>query len=283
MREAPVIKIKPPPFREGVGYAMREVGVLVREIFEALPEETQAEVMSLHSYITAKEKGQPRVDELMPIFRSNAYTSGKEIGLFPRIARINHSCRPNASYFWNEQLNRRVVYATRSIDPGEEIFVSYIPLLHSHADRQKRLDQYGFKCSCTACAADAHFQQLSDRRRAEIRQSINDLEKQLTLHPAQTVAAKKKMQRLANESQQLVDTVEEEELADYYAQCYRIAAIFHAQIRDWRSASSWAGKSFQLKMMADANSQETKEMEMLTSRFIANWENGLRDKDAGND
>ncbi|KAF2650783.1 SET domain-containing protein [Lophiostoma macrostomum CBS 122681] len=277
MRETPVIKITPPPLHEGFGHAMREVGVLVREVFETLPKDSQAEIMSLHAYSTTTEQERPDYDELVPIFRCNAYYSGNEIGLFPKIARINHSCRPNTSYFWNEQLNRRIVYATRPIGVGEEIFVSYIPLLQTSTERQKRLDQYGFKCTCAACAADTHSQKSSDRRRVEIRQSINILEEHSAIDVPGIVAGKRKLQILASESRQLVDAVEEEEVADYYSQCYRLAAIFHANIQDWEAASMWARKSYHLKMMADATSPGTKEMELLTTLILATWEKEVKE------
>jgi hypothetical protein len=275
IEEEPVFKITPPPFREGVGYPLSEVGLLVREEFELLSAEIQAEVLSLHAYTTAAEK---TVDELVPIFRSNAYNSGKQIGLFPKIARINHSCRPNTSYFWNERLNRRVVYATRRIEEGQEILVSYIPLLHKHADRQKRLDQYGFKCSCDACAVKPSTLDLIDRRREAIRLGFLELESKLTLDAPDGVAEMKAAQKMAEKSAKVVKLVEEELLADYYANAYRIAAILHARIGEWRSATLWAHKSYQLRLMADRESKETEEMSTLTSRFISGWNDDLRNK-----
>lgn len=281
MQEVPAIKIRPPEFRDGVGYPLDAIGRLAREAFETLSQEMQAEVLSLHAYTTTKERNSSKIDELMAIFRSNAYNTGQEIGLFPKIARINHSCRPNTSYFWNERLNKRIVYATRRIEEGEEFSVSYIPLLHSHDDRQKRLNQYGFKCTCEACAARTDELRTSDSRRKNIRETFIDLEPKLTLDPPESSMAKKNARKMAKDSAKLTKLVEEEGLADYYAQAYRLAAIAHARIEEWEPATLWAHKSYQLRLMADPHADGTKEMQILTSRFIASWNEQVKNKSKG--
>jgi len=278
LQEAPAIKITPPEFRDGVGYPLDTIGLLAREAFEALADDAQAEVLALHAHLFDGEKVKAGNEQLISIFRSNAYNTGKQIGLFPKIARINHSCRPNTSYFWSERLNKRIVYATRRIEEGEEFSVTYIPLLLSQEERQKRLNQYGFKCGCEACAARDEDLETSNTRRKQIRDLFNDLEPKLTLDKPKTVVAKKKAQRMAEEGLQLVQLIEEEGLADYFAQAYRLVAITHARIEDWQPAAMWAHKSYQIRMMADSEAEETKEMEVLLGRFIASWNDSLARK-----
>lgn len=275
LAEAPVLQVRPPPFQNGRGYSLTEMGVFIREAFESLPGDLQSEVLALHAHTTQAEKESPDIDELVPIFRSNAYTTEKHISLFPKIARINHSCRPNTSYYWNKKLGKQVVYATRRIEKGEELSVSYIPLLYTHAERQKRLDQYGFECSCEACVAgDKH----SDRRRHRIRRAFATLEPQLRLDGVESTATSKKTRSLAVESIELVQLVEEEGLADYSARAYRVTAISHAMIASWEQATIYAHKSYQLRLMADPQSEEAKEMEILTKRFISTWNDDLRNR-----
>ena len=276
IQEEPVIKITPPEFRDGVGYPLDAIGMLAREAFESLTDEVQSEVLSLHAHMFDGEKSNADYEQLISIFRSNAYNTGKQIGLFPKVARINHSCRPNTSYFWSERLNKRIVYATRRIEEGEELSVTYIPLLLSQANRQRRLNQYGFQCSCEACAAKQEEMEASDQRRKDIRHAFTDLEPQLTLDAPTTVAAKKKARKMAKEGLKLAQLVEEEGLADYYAQAYRVVAITHARIKDWETAATWAHKSYQIRMMADAHAEETQEIEALTGSFIASWNDSLR-------
>lgn len=276
MREAPILKISPPTFVKGTGYPMSEVSKLVREEFDALSPIEQAEVLSLTYHATPSEK--ETMDELGIIFRTNAYNTKDKIGLFPKIARINHSCRPNTSYYWSDGLNKRIVYATRKIKQGEEFFVSYIPLLLSRTERQKRLDRYGFKCSCEACAQDHAASEASDTRRTTISKAFADFEPQLVLTPPKSQKAIRQARKNAQASRQLAELVLEEGLADYYSKAYRIAAISHARVGDWEPAAIWANKGYELKYIEDPKSPSTLEMHHLTSSFISNWESQLRNQ-----
>ncbi|KAH6629470.1 hypothetical protein C7974DRAFT_394552 [Boeremia exigua] len=273
MREAPILKIDPPDYVRGTGYPMAQVTELVRKEFESLSLDAQEEVMSLTYHATAVEEA--TMDKLGIIFRTNAYNTDEQIGLFPKIARINHSCRPNTSYYWSNKLNRRVVYASRKIKKGEEFFVSYIGLLSTHEERQKRLNRYGFRCTCEACAAEQIVKQVSDKRRVEISKAFTDFEPQLTLDVPKSKSARRQARKNAQASSQLAELVEEEGLADYYAKAYRVAAISHARIEDWQPATLFANKGYKLKHMEDPESPYTAEMYSLTSSFIQSWEREL--------
>lgn len=276
MREAPILKIDPPDYVRGTGYPMALVTELVRREFDNLAPNEQEEVMSLTYHATAAEEA--TMDKLGIIFRTNAYNTDNQIGLFPKIARINHSCRPNTSYYWSNKLNRRVVYASRKIKKGEEFFVSYIGLLSAHEDRQKRLDRYGFKCSCEACAAEKAVRRISDERREEISKAFTDFEPQLTLDVPHSGSARRQARKNAQASSQLAELVEKEGLADYYAKAYRIAAISHARIEAWQPATIFANKGYKLKHMEDPESPYTAEMYSLTSSFIQSWESELKNQ-----
>jgi hypothetical protein len=253
---------------------MSAVTKLVRKEFEKLSDAERNEIMSLTYHATSTEEA--TMDKLGIIFRTNAYNSGDQIGLFPKIARINHSCRPNASYYWSDKLNKRIVYATSKIKKGEEVFVSYIPLLLTQEERQKRLDRYGFRCSCDACAQKRAAKKASDERRITINKAFVDLEPQLTLEPLKTKRARQQARKNAKASLQLTELVHKEGLADYYARAYRVAAISHASVEDWERAAVWANKGYELKFMEDPSSMYTQEMHNLTSHFIANWEGELK-------
>ena len=211
MRETPILKISPPDYVKGTGYPMAAISRLVRNEFKTLSPEEQAEVLSLTFHATPTEE--ETMDKLGIIFRTNAYNTGDKIGLFPKIARINHSCRPNTSYYWSAKLNKRIVYATRKIKEGEEFFVSYIPLLLTHEERQKRLNRYGFKCSCEACTQKGAALAASDTRRQTIDRAFKAFEPQLTLAPPESIAATLQAQSSAKASERLAELVREERLA----------------------------------------------------------------------
>eukprot|EP00929_Paragymnodinium_shiwhaense_P074475 TRINITY_DN38126_c0_g2_i1.p1 TRINITY_DN38126_c0_g2~~TRINITY_DN38126_c0_g2_i1.p1 ORF type:complete len:685 (+),score=114.40 TRINITY_DN38126_c0_g2_i1:173-2227(+) len=95
--------------------------------------------------------------------------------VFPLVARINHSCKPNAllvDVSWEELTGdkpKKCIIALRSIAKGEDITISYLPdeqLLQPRAERQAALDRWGFTCSCSRCldsAGDASVRALSCR------------------------------------------------------------------------------------------------------------------------
>ncbi|KAK8061915.1 hypothetical protein PG994_008281 [Apiospora phragmitis] len=74
-------------------------------------------------------------------------------GVYPIFSRINHSCIPNARYGRNETIKRLTVHVSRDFEEGEQIFVSYLPLLYDNrAKRAGELkESWGFQCYCEAC------------------------------------------------------------------------------------------------------------------------------------
>ena len=78
-------------------------------------------------------------------------TNGFHNGVCLKMSRFNHSCRPNAQYFWNVDTNTRDVRALRKIKQGEEITLSYNSTLSREERRTYLKDQFNFDCSCEAC------------------------------------------------------------------------------------------------------------------------------------
>jgi ketosteroid isomerase-like protein len=275
LSEPAMIHITPPEFRDGVAYPLGDIHTLLQSSFDALSPEKQTEIMSLHAHMTPTENAN---DTLMAIMRSNAYTTGNSIALFPKGARINHSCRPNTSQYWNSELGRRIVYANRHIEAGEELSATYIPLLYGRDARQKRLDQYGFKCACEACALEHDARQASDQRRQDLQKAFAAFEPQLTLSVPQSVAGRRKARNNAEASIQLVEQLEREGLADYYVRAYHIAAVAHARVEEWKPATLWSNKGYETSLLADphARSAGTRELQALTSHLISMWNEALR-------
>ncbi|KAJ4393438.1 hypothetical protein N0V93_002648 [Gnomoniopsis smithogilvyi] len=92
---------------------------------------------------------------ILAIFRSNAFNIGMDRqALFPRIARINHSCIPNAQGNFHEGQGRLNIHATRDIPDGEEVMINYLKETGVTLRRQRQgklLEGYGFDCDCAAC------------------------------------------------------------------------------------------------------------------------------------
>lgn len=93
--------------------------------------------------------------------------------IFPRIARINHSCVANCDHAlnWPSGTLKMEVYATTPISPGEEISIEYTPGLvqRTRAERQSMLQRdFGFECRCRICSESEEKIARSDSRRREV-------------------------------------------------------------------------------------------------------------------
>ena len=218
--------------------------------------------MSLHNFRYEAEHEEN--ENLMTIFRSNAYNTGEDrVGLFPKTARINHSCRPNAGGWWSEKRERKIAFAMRDIEMGEEITVSYIPLLKTTNERQARLKQYGFVCDCDACADDGGG---GDRTRVRIGEWLEDLEGKVGRKSQKLEVSRKR----AEKARKLVDMIEGEGLGDYLARAYHLAAVFLEHADDLAEAVVWAEKEQELLAWVEKDSEET----LASARYLDRLKNG---------
>merc|ERR1712224_1042459 len=88
--------------------------------------------------------------------------SGYDIGevIFPEVSRINHSCLPNLSHNLFLDADGAIsvsVRATRAVEAGEELNISYVPRIDliAVAERRQRLKKnWGFDCGCVRCEAE---------------------------------------------------------------------------------------------------------------------------------
>ena len=82
-------------------------------------------------------------------------------GLYSGQAMLNHSCRPNAEIAFPFNNAMLAVNATSAIEPGEQIFISYLDpcvLERSRHSRNRVLkENYLFSCGCEKC-----FEQKDD-------------------------------------------------------------------------------------------------------------------------
>merc|ERR1712118_477590 len=86
------------------------------------------------------------------------------------MGRVNHSCAPNARGYWDNDMHRELLVASRDIYPGEELHISYIPAYNwPHARRREYLSSaFGFDCCCSLCSLHPALRASSDDRRALI-------------------------------------------------------------------------------------------------------------------
>lgn len=114
------------------------------------------------------------ISNYIGILQTNAISIGSnQLAIFPSLSRINHGCAgaSNSVYNWREKEGVEVVHATRLIEVGEEILISYWDSKRSRSDRQDYLkSHYGFQCTCQTCNLTEEEILESDQRFLKINQ-----------------------------------------------------------------------------------------------------------------
>jgi len=71
--------------------------------------------------------------------------------LFANVARINHSCGPNARASYAPASGAEAIYSVCDIASGEEIEIAYFDLTLNRTRRKTRTEDWNFTCRCRAC------------------------------------------------------------------------------------------------------------------------------------
>jgi len=112
------------------------------------------------------------------IYFTNCYSIGQgsttqfPTAMLPILAKVNHSCRPNAEFSWNEKHGCEDLRAVKDIYKGEELTSCYLDITAQGRitrDERRMLLQkgYGFTCSCEACHMDEQEVEKEDKIRIE--------------------------------------------------------------------------------------------------------------------
>ncbi|WPH04819.1 Hypothetical protein R9X50_00771600 [Acrodontium crateriforme] len=112
---------------------------------------------------------------LLNIFRTNNFDLGTgRQATFSQISRFNHSCIPSAQGNFNTALNKFAIHATRTIDAGEEITLSYLAeqLAGRDSRREKLRVAYGFLCECGVCTTESARARASEVRRVALQDKL---------------------------------------------------------------------------------------------------------------
>lgn len=219
----------------------KDLGAIVR----SLPKESQRAFLSLHN-------NNPGLEPFSNIVRSNAYPLGpsSEVGgLFPLVARINHSCRPNAQHVWLNHKAREAVHAVRKISKGDELTLSYSNGGPSQPRREALKTYFGFDCQCELCSLPASELAASDERlqkAKELDEAVGD-PKTVKLRPEKALA----------DCRELFTIYEDEEIYDLrvprlWYDGFQIAAMHSDQAR----ASAFAQKCIEARTVCEGEDSE---------------------------
>ncbi|KAH7070129.1 hypothetical protein FB567DRAFT_564860 [Paraphoma chrysanthemicola] len=182
--------------------------------------------------------------------------------LFPEIAMLNHDCRPNAAYFWDEQMMTHYVHAIRDIQPGEEITITYIDNEKDRKTRMKRLQKsWGFKCSCSACTANPSLTAESDNRLYQITELARILDNWTPASKATPEVA-----------ELLISLYEQERLDASLATAYKYAAEVHSSFGKKWEAIKYARLSVELSMLDKGfRDGDVREMQKMATNPEMTW------------
>lgn len=187
--------------------------------------------------------------DLLNIFYNNNFsltgTNGRR-AVFPQVARLNHSCVPNAQGNLNTDLpgSQFTIHALRAIADGEEITISYLhDELAVRSARQRRLQEgYGFECACEICSIkdsqERHEQ--SHQRRLKMQEMLAAFSGQQT--------APDDISREFLLTKAVIDTYEQEGLAGReLASLYFAAAGLATELGHISEASALGAKGLQIE------------------------------------
>lgn len=102
------------------------------------------------------------------IFMTNCFDMtdsiyGECCAMYLALARLNHSCTPNAQQTHMPETTEEVLYAVRDIGVGEEINDCYIDLRQCRSYRRESLQEYyRFFCECQGCNLPSEELQKQD-------------------------------------------------------------------------------------------------------------------------
>jgi len=148
--------------------------------FVALSKEEKSKVLSLTRIETVREKSLQlawadlvrenieldfdQFSRLIQIYLTNAFSDG----LWPDLARVNHSCLPNAEVV--RRGKERLLVVVRPVERGEEVTHSYLHSLMGKEARQKVLQsRWGFLCACSLCSLPEPTRVEQEKQRAQFR------------------------------------------------------------------------------------------------------------------
>jgi len=157
----------------------REFKKLARA-FVALSSEEKSKVFSLTKTDTVKEGtlamawADLRRENIELDFRKfcnfiqTYVTNAFSDGLWPDLARVNHSCFPNAEVV--KRGRERYLVVVRPVERGEEVTHSYLHSLMGRDARREVLERrWGFLCDCTLCCLPQSIRLDQESQRARFR------------------------------------------------------------------------------------------------------------------
>ncbi|KAK5651503.1 hypothetical protein OQA88_11957 [Cercophora sp. LCS_1] len=151
--------------------------------------------------------------------------------------------------------------AIRDIHPGEELTISYIDGHLPRKDRQKRLQDWGFTCTCAHCSMSAEQVAESDRRMERIYEIEEDLERMVSTGNIDPTRG-----------DELVKLYEEERFETYIGQALTRAALLHSLVGNETMAVRYANMAWEAMAREYGEwHKDTQAMKLLAEEPTRHW------------
>ena len=114
-----IVKSSPSDFIAG---QLKKLGPKEREAFLSLS------YVNFHSPPGHQDSWVHPEEVALAIFTTNAVAAGEKVGIFPRMARLNHGCSSafNVVYSWREKEEALFIFALRDISRGDVWLISLL-------------------------------------------------------------------------------------------------------------------------------------------------------------
>ncbi|KAK4141698.1 SET domain-containing protein 5 [Dichotomopilus funicola] len=185
------------------------------------------------------EERKKRVPVSEDVMKTNSFVvevQGREyMALFPKIARMNHACKPSAVTRFNSTTLSNTAMAFRDILPGEEITISYSTFgLPSTIRQQNLLSGWGFTCTCDLCTSPPADLAASDKRREKVSRLGQEVIELVSR------GRKEDMQQAVALYSEAVEAVDEEGLVPHLGGHYEVLGRLWGAAGEVEKGREWA-------------------------------------------
>ncbi|PVI04231.1 SET domain-containing protein [Periconia macrospinosa] len=221
---------------------------LLRTAIDQLPKKTKDSFMAL-----SRQGGEYEIEDIINVnsMRVKVWDGSSHLVVVPEASRVNHACRPNAHYRFDDTTLNLDVSALTDIKSGEELTFSYG---YSHLPHEPRIqalqETWGFTCTCPLCTANSTTKSASDARL----QQISEIKSILPTSPSS-------MPELLGLLPDLISLLEAENLIKDLPMYEEILAYTWSSFGIEERAKIWAGRAARhWSIVAGRESWEAKRM-----------------------
>ncbi|KAK4240433.1 SET domain-containing protein 5 [Achaetomium macrosporum] len=190
------------------------------------------------------------------------------LGVLPEVSRFNHDCRPNVHYRIANLTHTTI--AVRDILPGEELTISYIYPQVPKSERQSRLREWGFVCTCSQCTLPPSESSASDNRIRQIKQLEEEIEAIMARGPGGE-GLRPEM------GGKLVELYLQERLHAYLGPTYTRAALIYSMFGNEQRAREYAREAVgALEREVGPHARDLESMRRLAEDPRGHWSWGIK-------